>query len=124
MDHLSDDEEDARDEEAGERARLEQQQRDERDATKRIIAGVVDGFDKSRQSKKGQMSFSLLTKDRFSNKKENGADEAEEEFDEEEALQVGMCSIIPGCLHYIVLTFLSVFSSYPFFPSCFLIAGV
>ena len=91
MDRLSDDEEEGRDEEAAVRARFEQQQRDDRDTTKRIIAGVVDGFDKSKNlNKKGQMSFSLLTKDRFSGKKnkEGVEDNAEEEFDEEEALQV------------------------------------
>lgn len=88
VDDLSDDERDEADEENAMRMRYEQELKEDKDKNRRIVEGIIDGFDKSKRGRKGQMSFDKLIGD--SDNRPDGVDangEPNEDLDEEEQLQ-------------------------------------
>eukprot|EP01038_Epipyxis_sp_PR26KG_P013063 gene13063-17507_t len=92
LDHIVDDlSEGEGDEEAGERARMEMDMKEDREKTKAVITAVTEGRDAVRKKHKGKYSFEGLMNDKHEKESQSlDVDNEEEEFDEEEMIQKGM----------------------------------
>lgn len=88
LDHIVDELSDGEgDEEAGRKARLEQQIQDEKDSLKQVITVVTEGRDAARKNRqKGKYSFEKLVQDGVDGTVIDGGVQ-EEEMDEEEMIQ-------------------------------------